>query len=308
MAGGHRRPRHSRASRSRRDAARAAGASAGSARRTAWRTSWCRRAASPSTRSPSPACAARACCTRCSGGAAAAAAPSGSCSRLVRRAARRGARHGRLRLLPRRLDGLLLGKPLVLVNADAVAAAEQQGAAAGGRPRRLRLRRRGGDATTKARSSPATRCAPRSRRCPSRRERFAGRSGPLRLLVVGGSLGARVLNDMRAAGAGADRRRRSGRASRTRPAQADRRACSAAYAAAGVEAEVLPFIDDMAQRARRLRPDRLPRRRDHRQRALRRRRRRGAGAADRQHHLAPARQRRVAGRRTARRSTCRRPS
>jgi len=77
--------------------------------------------------------------------------------------------------------------------------------------------------------------------------RFADRSGPLQLLVIGGSLGARVLNEVvpealalldplerprvvHQCGAGNDA------ATRT------------AYERLGVAAEVMPFIDDMAQR------------------------------------------------------------
>lgn len=78
------------------------------------------------------------------------------------------------------------------------------------------------------------------------RTRFAGRSGPLRLLVVGGSLGARALNDIvpRAlALLPLDQRpvvlHQSG------SAQID--ALRANYAAAGVSAELTPFIDDTAQ-------------------------------------------------------------
>jgi UDP-N-acetylglucosamine--N-acetylmuramyl-(pentapeptide) pyrophosphoryl-undecaprenol N-acetylglucosamine transferase len=78
-------------------------------------------------------------------------------------------------------------------------------------------------------------------------ERFAGRSGPLRLLVIGGSLGAQALNaclPKALALLPADRRpivvHQSGRD------HID--ALRAAYAAAGVEATPLPFIDDMAQR------------------------------------------------------------
>ncbi len=81
---------------------------------------------------------------------------------------------------------------------------------------------------------------------PAPAERFAGRSGPLRLLVVGGSLGARALNDIvpqALALIPADRRpqvlHQSG------AAQID--ALRANYAAAGVEATLTPFIDDTAQ-------------------------------------------------------------
>ena len=81
---------------------------------------------------------------------------------------------------------------------------------------------------------------------PAPEQRFAGRSGPLQLLVVGGSLGARVLNDVvpRAlALIPADQRpavvHQSG------ATQID--ALRANYAAAGVQAELTPFIDDTAQ-------------------------------------------------------------
>ena len=83
---------------------------------------------------------------------------------------------------------------------------------------------------------------------PEPAQRYAGRSGPLRLLVVGGSLGAQVLNDSVPA-ALALIRRRSARASRTRAARGSTSSVQRRLPAAGVEAEVLPFIDDMAQRA-----------------------------------------------------------
>jgi len=77
-------------------------------------------------------------------------------------------------------------------------------------------------------------------------QRFEGREGPLRLLVVGGSLGAQALNDTvpRALAllAPAERPRvvhQSG--------SAHRAALEENYRKAGVDAEVLEFIDDMAQ-------------------------------------------------------------
>lgn len=81
--------------------------------------------------------------------------------------------------------------------------------------------------------------------------RFAGRTGPLRVLVVGGSLGAQVLNDIvpqalalllsgQSAGQGVEVVHQCG----AQHAQAARNA----YAQAGVRAEVLTFIDDMAAR------------------------------------------------------------
>jgi UDP-N-acetylglucosamine--N-acetylmuramyl-(pentapeptide) pyrophosphoryl-undecaprenol N-acetylglucosamine transferase len=78
-------------------------------------------------------------------------------------------------------------------------------------------------------------------------ERLAGRSGPLRLLVLGGSLGAVALNEC------------VPRALALIPVelrplvthQAGEKhfgALQAAYAAAGVVAECVPFIDDMGRR------------------------------------------------------------
>jgi UDP-N-acetylglucosamine--N-acetylmuramyl-(pentapeptide) pyrophosphoryl-undecaprenol N-acetylglucosamine transferase len=78
-------------------------------------------------------------------------------------------------------------------------------------------------------------------------QRWAGRSGPLELLVVGGSLGAQVLNrTVPAALALLDVSQRPRVVHQTGAAQADE--VRAAYAAAGVAAEVLPFIEDMPAR------------------------------------------------------------
>jgi UDP-N-acetylglucosamine--N-acetylmuramyl-(pentapeptide) pyrophosphoryl-undecaprenol N-acetylglucosamine transferase len=83
-------------------------------------------------------------------------------------------------------------------------------------------------------------------RQPPPAERFAGRSGPLRLLVVGGSLGAKALNET------------VPRALALLP-EAERpvvthqggekqiEALRANYAAVGVEATLVPFIEDTAQ-------------------------------------------------------------
>jgi UDP-N-acetylglucosamine--N-acetylmuramyl-(pentapeptide) pyrophosphoryl-undecaprenol N-acetylglucosamine transferase len=141
----------------------------------------------------------------------------------------------------------LLGKPLLLMNADAslllsnrallpvadrvafgfdgAAAAQIKRALVTGNPVRAEI---------EALPAPA--------------ERYAGRSGPLKLLVVGGSLGARVLNEtlpQALALLPAD----------VRPlvthqtGQLNRDGVRDAYAAAGVEGvEVLAFIDDMAAR------------------------------------------------------------
>lgn len=83
-------------------------------------------------------------------------------------------------------------------------------------------------------------------RQPGPAERFAGRTGPLRLLVLGGSLGAMALNDVvpkaLAMLAPAERPQvlhQSG------AKQIDR--LQANYKNAGVSAELTPFIDDTAQ-------------------------------------------------------------
>ncbi|QAU33486.1 undecaprenyldiphospho-muramoylpentapeptide beta-N-acetylglucosaminyltransferase [Janthinobacterium sp. 17J80-10] len=82
---------------------------------------------------------------------------------------------------------------------------------------------------------------------PAPAERFAARTGPLRLLVVGGSLGARALNDcVPQALAAIPLQERPVVVHQSGKQHIE--ALRAAYAAAGVQAEVLPFIDDMARR------------------------------------------------------------
>jgi UDP-N-acetylglucosamine--N-acetylmuramyl-(pentapeptide) pyrophosphoryl-undecaprenol N-acetylglucosamine transferase len=84
-------------------------------------------------------------------------------------------------------------------------------------------------------------------RLPAPAQRFAGRSGPLKLLVVGGSLGAKVLNDTLPQAL--QRLPAAQRPLVTHQSGAAHFAVvQAAYAQAGVQAEVLPFIDDMAAR------------------------------------------------------------
>jgi UDP-N-acetylglucosamine--N-acetylmuramyl-(pentapeptide) pyrophosphoryl-undecaprenol N-acetylglucosamine transferase len=78
-------------------------------------------------------------------------------------------------------------------------------------------------------------------------QRYAGRSGPLSLLVVGGSLGAQVLNEtLPQALARIEPARRPGVVHQCGAQHLE--ATRAAYARAGVAAEVVPFIDDMAAR------------------------------------------------------------
>lgn len=78
-------------------------------------------------------------------------------------------------------------------------------------------------------------------------QRYAARSGPLRVLVVGGSLGAKVLNEsIPAALAQLPAEQRPLVTHQSGKQHID--ALRSAYAHAGVDAEVLDFIDDMACR------------------------------------------------------------
>ena len=80
---------------------------------------------------------------------------------------------------------------------------------------------------------------------PGPEQRFAGRSGPLRLLVVGGSLGAQALNDIvPRALALIPAENRPVVTHQSGATQID--TLRANYQAAGVQAELTPFIDDTA--------------------------------------------------------------
>jgi len=83
-------------------------------------------------------------------------------------------------------------------------------------------------------------------RQPAPVQRLTGRSGPLRLLVVGGSLGAQALNEMvPKALALIPAAQRPVVTHQSGARQID--ALRANYQAAGVQAELTPFIDDTAQ-------------------------------------------------------------
>ena len=165
---------------------------------------------------------------------------------LRRRRARAVLGMGGYLCFPAGLAARLLRRPLVLVNADAALLLSNKalvpfadriafgfdGAAAQRTPRAVVT---GNPVRAEIEALPA----------PA--QRFAGRSGALRLLVVGGSLGAAVLNDcvpqaLALLGAG------------QRPAvthqtgQAHHEAVRASYAKLNVPADVLPFVDDMATR------------------------------------------------------------
>ena len=171
----------------------------------------------------------------------------------------------------------LLSKPLLLVNADATLLLQQSRRSLPiARPRRVRLRRRrGAKRRGTRRSSPAIRCAPRSRRSPTparalRRPRR--RAAPARRRRQ--PRARKVLNECVPQAIALMARRRA--PARHAPDRREGRdAVRAAYARrAASRPRSLPFIDDMARRLGRVRPDRLPRRRDHGERAVRGRRRR----------------------------------
>lgn len=83
-------------------------------------------------------------------------------------------------------------------------------------------------------------------RQPNPATRFAGRTGPLKVLVVGGSLGAKALNDtVPQALALIPEAERPHVLHQSGAKQID--ALRANYTAAGVQAELTPFIDDTAQ-------------------------------------------------------------
>ncbi len=82
---------------------------------------------------------------------------------------------------------------------------------------------------------------------PAPAQRFSGRSGPLRILVVGGSLGAKVLNEsVPAALAQLPAAQRPVVTHQSGRQHID--GLRSAYANAQVDAEVVDFIDDMARR------------------------------------------------------------
>jgi len=142
---------------------------------------------------------------------------------------------------PAGLMGKLMGKPLVLHEQNAVA----------GLANRLLARIAAQTFTAFPGALPHAECVGNPlrdefTRAPAPGERFAGRTGPLQLLVVGGSLGAKALNDkvpQALALLPAELRPRVTHQSGEKQLDALR----SAYAAVGIEAAILPFIDDMAR-------------------------------------------------------------
>ena len=146
---------------------------------------------------------------------------------------------------PGGLMAALLGKPLLLVNADAALLLSNQallpfaariafgfdGAAA--------RRAKRGVVTGNPVRAEIEALAPPS-------QRFEGRHGALRLLVVGGSLGAKVLNDCVPRASALMRAEQRPQVTH-QTGQAHHAGVLAAYEESKLRAEVLPFIDDMAQ-------------------------------------------------------------
>ena len=144
---------------------------------------------------------------------------------------------------PGGLMASLLNKPLMLVNADAALLMSNKSLLPVAD--RVAFGFEGG-AAAKTKQAVVTGNPVRAEieALPAPAARYAGRSGPLRLLVVGGSLGAQALNTaLPAALALLPEAHRPQVVHQTGAAQRD--AVQAAYAAAGIAAQVLPFIDDM---------------------------------------------------------------
>jgi UDP-N-acetylglucosamine--N-acetylmuramyl-(pentapeptide) pyrophosphoryl-undecaprenol N-acetylglucosamine transferase len=147
---------------------------------------------------------------------------------------------------PGGLMASLLGKPLVLVNADAALLMSNRALLPVAD--RVAFGFEGADAK-KTKQAVVTGNPVRAEieAIAEPDARFAGRSGPLRLLVVGGSLGAQALNQAVPAALALI-------APALRPqvthqtGNAHHASVSQAYADAGVDAQIVPFIDDMAAR------------------------------------------------------------
>jgi len=140
----------------------------------------------------------------------------------------------------------LLGRPLVLVNADAALLLSNKALLPA--CRRIAFGFDGADAARTAKAlvtGNPVRAEIEAIAPPA--QRFAGRDGPIRLLLVGGSLGAKALNETLPAAlallAPHERPRVTHQTGERHWA-----AVQADYQARGLAAEVLPFIDDMAAR------------------------------------------------------------
>ncbi len=141
----------------------------------------------------------------------------------------------------------LLGKPLLLVNADAALLLSNRTLLPAAT--RVAFGFDGASAASAGKKGVVTGNPVRTEieTLPDPRIRFVGRAGALRLLVVGGSLGARVLNEcVPKAVAQLPINERPHITHQT--GEASRDSVELAYRGVGAKAEVLAFIDDIAAR------------------------------------------------------------
>ncbi|MBC7993769.1 MAG: undecaprenyldiphospho-muramoylpentapeptide beta-N-acetylglucosaminyltransferase [Rhizobacter sp.] len=147
---------------------------------------------------------------------------------------------------PGGLMASLLNKPLMLVNADAALLMSNKSLLPVADKVAFGF---DGEAAHKTKQGVVTGNPVRTEieNLPTPLERFEHRSGPLRVLVVGGSLGASALNEaLPKAMALLGQAERPLLTHQTGTAQHEK--VRAAYATAQVDAEVLPFIDNMSER------------------------------------------------------------
>ena len=141
----------------------------------------------------------------------------------------------------------LLGKPVLLVNADASLLLSNKALLPAAKRIAFGFPGRSAEAAGKKAVVTGNPVRAGIEELPDPRQRFAGRTGALRLLVVGGSLGARVLNECvpRAVAQmlGTERPHVT-----HQTGEANQAAVETSYRVAGAKAEVLPFIDDIAWR------------------------------------------------------------
>jgi UDP-N-acetylglucosamine--N-acetylmuramyl-(pentapeptide) pyrophosphoryl-undecaprenol N-acetylglucosamine transferase len=148
---------------------------------------------------------------------------------------------------PGGLMASLLNKPLVLVNADATLLLSNKALLPVADRIAFGLAREGAAPVQKNALVTGNPVRAEIEALPAPAQRWAGRSGPLKLLVVGGSLGAKVLNEtLPLALAAIAPSQRPQVVHQTGAAHLE--SVRMAYTAANVAAEVLPFIDDMPTR------------------------------------------------------------
>jgi UDP-N-acetylglucosamine--N-acetylmuramyl-(pentapeptide) pyrophosphoryl-undecaprenol N-acetylglucosamine transferase len=192
--------------------------------------------------------------------------PSGRACRWCAASSRRGGGPGRLHHLSGRHDGRAAGQAAGAARAELGGRHGQQGAGRSGRPRVHGFP----ECAAKAPVGRQPAAQPNSGSSPPG-TRFAGRSGPLRLLVVGGSLGAKALNDVVPQALALIPLSSARRSLHQSGARADRRAARATMPPPVCRPSSRPSSTTWRRRLP-MRPGDLPRRRQHRDRAVRRRR------------------------------------